>query len=166
VTEAKHRAPAVHAGARRLIEIMLTEPGLAFADAAGKAGLTVRSARVYLGRPHVIAHYRAEKRRLVEELALANPQALAQIRDTAENTMSRVQAARSLEQMRVEAVQESGGEHRQRPGLQIVIHMPGGEQRIVSGPQQPALPLQIEGEGEGEGEEVYHSREADHHEQR
>jgi len=37
------------------------------------------------------------------------------------------------------AVVESSGEHRTRPGLQIVIHTPGGEQRIVSGPQRPAL---------------------------
>jgi hypothetical protein len=134
MTEAKHKPPAVHAGAKKLVEILLAKPGITLADAAQEAGLTTRSAKVYLGRPNVVAYYRGEKRRLVEELALANPQALANIRDTALNTMSRVQAARALESMCVDAVQESGGQ-RQRPGLQIVIVQSSGEHVVVSGPQ-------------------------------
>ncbi len=140
MTEAKLKPPAVHAGAKRLIEILLAEPGIALADAAQKAGLTAKSARTYLGRPNVIAHYRAEKQRLVEEISLGNPAALADIRDTADNSMSRVAAAKALEQMRVEAVIESGARQLPRAGLQIVIVQQSGEQRVVSGPGAPAPP--------------------------
>jgi hypothetical protein len=140
LTEAKHKPPAVHAGAKRLVEIMLANPGIALADAAERAGLSTRSAKTYLGRPNVIAHYRAEKQRLIEEIALGNPTALATIRDTAVNTMSRVQAARTLEAMRVEAVAGGSGERKFAPGLVVqIINVDGSVQTI--GPPAPPAPM-------------------------
>jgi hypothetical protein len=79
-------------------------------------------------------YYQAEKRRLIEQISLGNPAALAEIRSSADNSMARVAAIKTLEQMRVEAVVESGGEHRRRPGLIIVITQPGGEAKTI-GPQ-------------------------------
>jgi hypothetical protein len=136
MTEAKHKPSAVHAGAKRLVEILLAEPGLPFAEAATKAGLTTRSAKVYLGKPHVIAHYREEKRRLVEEIALGNPQALADIRDRADNSMSRVAAAKALEALRVDAVEEGGRARGMTPGLVIVIEQQGQPDRIIGPPKR------------------------------
>jgi hypothetical protein len=139
MTEAKRRPPAVHAGAKRLVAILLAKPGIALAEAAEEAGLNTRSAKVYLGRPHVIAHYRAEKQRLIEEIALGNPAALAEARDRADNSMSRVAAAKALDQMRVEAVQESGGgTTRHSPGLVVIIETAGQPAQIVA-PPMPAL---------------------------
>jgi hypothetical protein len=93
---------------------------------------------VYLGKHHVIAYYRAEKRRLIEEIALGNPAALAEIRGSAANSMARVAACKAIEEMRTEAIVESGGEHRTRPGLVIVIQHPGGETRTI-GPQSAPM---------------------------
>jgi hypothetical protein len=143
VTEAKHKPPAVHAGAKRLVEIMLAKPGVSLAEAAAEAGLTARSARVYLGRPHVIQFYRAEKQRLIEELSLANPMALADIRDRADDSMSRVAAAKALEQLRVEAVQESGGRPRHTPGLVVVITNGAGEVTQTIGGELPAPMIDV-----------------------
>jgi hypothetical protein len=148
VTEAKKRPPAVHAGAKRLVEILLAKPGIALAEAATEAGLTTRSAKVYLSRPHVIAHYRAEKQRLIEEVSLGNPMALVDIRDKAENSMSRVAAAKALEQMRVEAVQESGGGvTRNSPGLVVIIETAGHPAQIVA-PPMPAPMIDLTPERE------------------
>jgi hypothetical protein len=142
MTEAKKRPPAVHAGAKRLVKLLLAKPGIALADAAKEAGLDTRSAKVYLGRPHVIAHYRAEKQRLIEEVSLGNPAALADIRDKADNSMSRVAAAKALEQMRVEAVQESGGAPRRSPGLVVIIKTAGQPAQIVA-PPMPAPMIDV-----------------------
>ena len=76
MTEAKRKPPAVHAGAKRLVAILLSKPGIALADAAREAGLSAQSARTYMQRVNVIQHYRSEKRRLVEEISLGNPAAL------------------------------------------------------------------------------------------
>jgi hypothetical protein len=140
VTEAKKRPPAVHAPAKRLVEALLELPRFDIAAAAEKAGMNVREARVYLGKHHVIAYYRTEKRRLIEEIALGNPRALADIRDTALNTMSRVQAARTLEQMCSDAVQESGGGvTRHAPGLVVIIETAGQPTQIVAAPMPAPL---------------------------
>ena len=141
MTEAKHKPPTVHAGAKRLVEIMLAEPGIALADAAQKAGLNARSARAYLGRPHVIAHYRAEKQRLLEEVSLGNPMALVDVRDKSENSMARVQAARTLEALRVNAVADGGRERRFTPGLVVQIVNQVGEVTQTIGGETPAPPM-------------------------
>jgi hypothetical protein len=138
VTEAKRKLPTVHAPAKRLVEALLAQMKFDLQAAAAEAGMSTREARVYLGKHHVIAFYRAEKRRLIEEISLGNPAALAEIRSSADNSMARVAAIKTLEQMRTDAVVESGGEHRTRPGLVIVIHSPGGETRTI-GPQSARM---------------------------
>jgi hypothetical protein len=143
MTEAKHKSPAVHAGAKRLVEIMLAEPGIALADAAQKAGLNARSARAYLGRPHVIAYYRAEKQRLLEEVSLGNPASLVDVRDNSPNSMARVQAARTLEAMRVDAVADGGRERRHTPGLVVVITNGAGEVTQTIGGEPPAPMIDV-----------------------
>jgi hypothetical protein len=61
VTEAKRKMPTVHAPAGRLVEALLSLPRYDIQAAAEQAGMSVREARVYLGKHHVIAYYRAEK---------------------------------------------------------------------------------------------------------
>jgi hypothetical protein len=141
VTEAKHKPPAVRAGAKRLVEILLAKPGIALADAAEQAGLSTRSAKTCLGRPNVTAHYRAEKQRLLEEVSLGNPTALVGVRDTSLNSMARVQAARTLEAMRGDAVAAGDGARRMTPGLVVQIINSVGEVTQTIGPPRPeALP--------------------------
>jgi hypothetical protein len=45
----------------------------------------------------------------------------------------------AIEEMRTDAIVESGGTQRTRPGLQIVIHTLGGESRVVCGPSQTPM---------------------------
>jgi hypothetical protein len=142
VTEAKKRPPAVHAGAKKLVAALLKQTKYDLAEAAKEAGIATSSARTYLGKQNVRAYFKAEKRRLIEEISLGNPAALAEIRSSADDSMARVAAIKTLEQMRVEAVVESGGEQRTRPGLVIVIHSPGGETRTL-GPQSPAPMIDV-----------------------
>jgi hypothetical protein len=102
-----------------------------------KAGLNARSARAYLGRPHVIAYYRAEKQRLLEEVSLGNPASLVDVRDNSPNSMARVQAARTLEAMRVDAVADGGRERRHTPGLVVIITGSNGEVTQTIGGEPP-----------------------------
>jgi hypothetical protein len=141
LTEAKHRPPAVHAGAKRLVEILLAKPGIALADAAKEAGIATSTARTHLGKTHVIAYYRAEKRRLLEEISLGNPTALADIRDKADNSMARVAAIRGIEAMRVDALEEGHGVRRHAPGLvvQIVNGSTGELMQRVGPPPAPMI---------------------------
>jgi hypothetical protein len=139
VTEAKRRPLAIHAGAKRLIEILLTKPELSLADAAKEAQLATTSARTYLGRPHVIRYLREQKAAMLEAARVGNIPALVKVRSDGSNQMAVVAACRQLESMGQTIAEEASHQIGSRPGLQIVIHMPGGEQRIVSGPQRPAL---------------------------
>jgi hypothetical protein len=50
-------------------------------------------------------------------------------------TASRVAAAKALEQMRGEAVQESGGAVKYYPGVVVVIELPGGGRQAISPPR-------------------------------
>jgi hypothetical protein len=143
---AKHRTPAVPAKIKIVVEELLSQHVYDLAAAAAKAGLTHYWARRYLQQSHVLQFFREQRAAMIEEVCAGNAAALAKVRAESDNGMAIVAACRQLEALRQAVAEETGSQSRTRPGLQIVIHTPGAEPRIICGPTAP--PLQIEGEAE------------------
>ena len=76
----------------------MVELGERYDDAGRAVGLTARSMRKALDRPHVIAFLRARKQVFREAASTANIKRLCEIRDAA-NNMPAVQAIKALEQL-------------------------------------------------------------------
>jgi hypothetical protein len=93
------------------------------ADAAKVAGMTDHSLRAALRQPHVTAYYNQGLQVLRTSERARNISALARVRDTSENSMAVVSAAKALEQL-----SETETVHRNSvpmlPGLQIVVVAP------------------------------------------
>jgi hypothetical protein len=89
-------------------------------EAARQADYSVRSMRLALERPHVLAYLRSAKEVFRQSLCAANPRRLAELRDQNENRAAAVNAVRALEGLGDEAV-APGGQQR-TPGLVIVIN--------------------------------------------
>jgi hypothetical protein len=107
--------------------------------AALYAGISMRELKRYMGKPQV-RRYALEQRQLaLERFCLHSPAALARVRDTSENGIAVVNAVKAGEQLRVGAVHDEASAERRRPGLQIVILQPGGQQELV--PMSPSMPL-------------------------
>jgi hypothetical protein len=111
-------------------------------DAAKAAGMTTYQLREALKRVEVVRHLQAERLARIESACASNPEALLKIRDTTENAMAAVQAAKALEAMRVEENATGrgiGAEHR-TPGVVIVISdspSPRVERRTIEIVPQP-----------------------------
>jgi len=75
----------------------MTWNGTPWDEAAVKSGLTTRSMRLALKRPHVLKYLRAERGVLLATASGQNLHALAKLRDQDENRAAAVQAARTLE---------------------------------------------------------------------
>jgi hypothetical protein len=148
LTEAKHKPPAVHAGAKRLVEVLLATPDIALADAAKEAGLTTRSARTYLGRPNVIRYLREEKAAMLEAARVGNIPALVKVRSDGSNQMAVVAAVRQLETMGQTVADERGGSQRFSPGLVIQIVNVAGEVTQTIAPPLPAPLIDVTPERE------------------
>jgi hypothetical protein len=95
--------------------------GACRAVAAEAAGMTDHSLRAALKKPHVRQFYLSELDVLKTSERARNVLALVDVRDNSSNSMSRVQAARSLEQMSEEAETRPRGQHQVVPGLVVVI---------------------------------------------
>lgn len=98
------------------------------ADAAKAAGMTDHGLREALKRPHVKAYYSQGLEVLRTSERSRNIFALAKVRDTSDNGMAVVSAAKALEQL-ADAAPPTGTTDRDRPGVSIVI---------VQAAQQPA----------------------------
>jgi hypothetical protein len=83
--------------------------------------MTDHSLRAALKKPHVRQFYLSELDVLKTSERARNVLALVDVRDNSSNSMSRVQAARSLEQMSEEAETRPRGQHQVVPGLVVVI---------------------------------------------
>jgi hypothetical protein len=142
---AKHREPVIPAKMKILIEELLHVDDLK--AAAEKAGLSTYWARRYLRRPNILRYFREEKAAMLEAVRAGNIPALVKVRTDSSNGMAVVAAVRQLEAMGQTVAEETGAQSRTRPGLQIIIHAPGGGVLQTIGPQ-PSAPLQIEGEAE------------------
>lgn len=98
----------------------IVHEGMSWDKAAVKAGLTVRTMRLALERPHVLRHLREQKEVLRLSLVAQNPRRLAQLRDQDENKSAAVNAARALENTGDD--QNAPGARPMTPGLTIIIH--------------------------------------------
>jgi hypothetical protein len=112
--------------------------GACRAVAAKSAGMTDHSLRAALKKTHVKQFYLSELDVLKTSERARNVLALVDVRDNSSNSMSRVQAARSLEQLSEEAESRPRSAFPQIPGLVINIinapsHMP-----------QPATTIDVE----------------------
>jgi hypothetical protein len=144
---AKHRTPAVPAKMKIVIHELLHQKVYDLAAAAAKAGLTHYWARRYLQRPDILRYFREERAAMLEEICAGNAAALAAVR-LSDNGMAVTAACRQLEAMRQTVGEESGRQSGPRPGLQIVIHAPGGGIIQTIGGPQPAPMIDVTPESE------------------
>lgn len=99
-------------------------------EAAVKAGMHVRSMRLALKRPHVIAYLKQARQVFLASVGAGNIRRLAQLRDQDDNRNAAVAAARTIEGI----ITDNGGSANgigigragyvidlQEPGLQIVV---------------------------------------------
>ena len=106
---------------KQAIDLMLYK-GSCRADAAKAAGMTDHGLREAFKKPHVKAYYNAGLDVLRTSERARNISALADVRDTSDNAMARVSAAKALEQLaEIEGAPGRGGSAPTMPGLQIVI---------------------------------------------
>lgn len=96
---------------------LMVETGARWDDAAQQVGLTARTMRLALDRPHVIAFLRARKQVFREAASTANIKRLCEIRDAA-NNMPAVQAIKLLEQIPDENASSARGI---QPGFVVQI---------------------------------------------
>ncbi len=108
-------------------------------EAAVQAGLTVRSMRLALERPHVLAYLRTAKEVLRQSLCAANPRRLAELRDQSANPAAAVRAAVALEQL-VGGVAAPGSAV-QAPGLVIVVMPADAPRNTVYEAEKSARPV-------------------------
>lgn len=92
------------------------------ADAAQAAGMTDHGLREAMKKPHVKAYYSQGLEILRTSERAKNIFALAKVRDSSDNGMAIVSAAKALEQL-ADTAPPSGGGPRDRPGVVIqIIH--------------------------------------------
>lgn len=111
---------AVTGKLKQAVDLMI-ETGAHWDDAAVQAGLTVRTMRLALERPHVLAHLKAAREVFRVRASAANIHRLTQIRDAADN-MPAVNAIKALEQMSDEPGANPAAVR--APGVVIVIGGP------------------------------------------
>jgi hypothetical protein len=92
------RAARIPEGVKRTI-IEMVETGADFISAAKSNGLQPQTMRRWLGRAECISFLRKERARFRATVCAQNEYVLADIRDHALNSMSRVHAIRTLEQL-------------------------------------------------------------------
>jgi hypothetical protein len=138
VTEAKHRVSAIYPSIRTAVSILLSQDKYDVPAAAAGAGLTTQKLKEYLSRPSVRTYLREQRRVQIETLCASNANALARIRDEAENSMAVVNAVRQAETMRARIIEEDGPTGTARPacGLVIVIGGSAGGRDVRIEPTQ------------------------------
>ena len=101
---------------------LIIHQGLDWEVAATQAKLQVRTMRLAMRRPHVLAYLKAERQVVLASVVAQNPRRLQQLRDQDENRAAAVRAASVLEAMDENAMQRgSGGGVAHAPGLVIQI---------------------------------------------
>lgn len=131
--EAKTRsAPGRVTGKLRdAIHLMITE-GKPYNEAGKQVGLTARTMRLALERPHVLAYLKRQREVFRQHASAANIHRLAEIRDAA-NNMPAVQAIKVLEELGEDSASRNrSGSNAQLPGFVIqIINAPGTQQPVT-----------------------------------
>lgn len=100
------------------IDLMI-ETGSTWDKAATQAGLTVRTMRLALQRPHVIAYLKARREVFRVNACAGNIHRLVKVADSDRNAMAVVAAVKAMEQ--IGELEAATGGRSALPGLQIVI---------------------------------------------
>lgn len=100
------------------IDLMIEE-GMSWDKAGPQAGLSVRTMRLALQRPHVIAHLKARREVFRVNASAANIHRLIRLADQEDNKAAAVSAIKAIEQ--IGEVEAAVGGQRSLPGLQIVV---------------------------------------------
>jgi hypothetical protein len=98
----------------------MVELGEPWDEAARAAGMTVRAMRKALEKKHVISAVRARRAAFREGACAGNVAKLVELRDTAENSMARLGAIKTLEGM-VDTDDEQSLRAATVPGIIIVV---------------------------------------------
>lgn len=97
----------------------MIEEGKPWDEAATQAGLTVRSMRLAMQRPHVIAYLKARREVFRVNASAGNIHRLLKLADQDDNKAAAVSAIKAIEQ--IGEVEAATGHRSSLPGLQIVI---------------------------------------------
>jgi hypothetical protein len=98
---------------------LMIEQGLPWEQAALQAGITVRSMRLALSRPHVIRHIKEAREVFRQHVSAANIHRARELRDQDDNKMASISAMRFIEGLGDDA--PGGSAAKSLPGLQIVV---------------------------------------------
>lgn len=104
---------------KQALDAMVYE-GKRFDEAAQQAGLTVRTMRYALERPHCLTYLREQKQVFRASVSAQNIHKLAELRDTSGNAMAQLGAIKVLEQIDSDPQSQSGGIR--SPGFMIVVN--------------------------------------------
>jgi hypothetical protein len=117
LTKAEHRSVT---GKLKVACDAIVHDGLYWDQAAVRAGLSVRTMRLAMKRPHVLQYLRRERDVLLASYVAQNPRRLAELRDQSVNMAAAVRAAATLETMH-DAPASRGAAGEPMPGLVIRI---------------------------------------------
>jgi hypothetical protein len=141
--DSQQRPPAVPRKIVAAAELLAVQPHqIDYEEMARQVGYSnAHALRRALALPQSIRFLRDFKRERLEQINLANPEALRSIRDQSGNDMARVAATRQLELMgeRMDDTAPGRGQQ-QTPGVTIIIEAPG-QPREVIGPQPPVIEI-------------------------
>jgi hypothetical protein len=131
--------PDVPARVKVAIAVLLDQPKENLLAAAMAAGITTYRLREALKKAHVRTYLYHEKQALLDAVSAGNPNALKTVRDTSENGMAVVAAAKAIEQMRTEGQEVTGGPMRAAPGFVILIKTQGEPDRVIGPPSMTMI---------------------------
>jgi hypothetical protein len=126
------------------IDLMIEE-GLLWDKAALQAGLTVRSMRLAMQRPHVIAYLKRRRDVFRTSACAANIHRLVEMRDQDDNKMASVTAIKVMEQIGNQQGFEGIGQS-VRPGvvIQILTQAPVRTATVIDGHMTDTPPLLVD----------------------
>jgi hypothetical protein len=130
-------------GALKVALDLIIHEGLDWEVAAAQAKLQVRTMRLAMRRPHVLAYLRAERHVVLASVVAQNPRRLQKLRDQDENRSAAVRAAGVLEAMNDNPMAQPGAMN-VSPGLTIVVVSENAQPKVIG----PKVIEHNEGDGE------------------
>jgi hypothetical protein len=118
---------------------LMVYSGLSWDKAAVQAGLTVRSMRLAMERPHVLRYLQDSREVFRVAACSSNILKLVELRDSSPNAMARVQAIKALEAIEDESPRTAG--RQTAPGLVVIIEqvrLPGAPQTVIEATPLPS----------------------------
>jgi hypothetical protein len=140
---ARKREPIVPKKVKEAVDHLFTVPNATLQSAAKLVGMPTFKLRFAMNQPHCLRWILQEKQARLEAASAGNIGALLSIRDSGDNQMARVHAAKTLETM-LDATSERTGigraaQQQRQPGLSIVLIDRGGGEIVAYKPPAPLI---------------------------